>query len=162
MRRLFTTSPSETRTFRLTNPPSPVVPMLLNSIMTALSLFAQALNTYGRSKIETEEAVRNAVQEWNLVSIIVRFSNVYGSPKDHADRVIPLFVKAALEGQPLAVSGKKIVDFTFLSDAASGVLLGVQRLDKLWKVAKGWNCWGCGCLEKRQGRRGLFRAVERC
>ena len=55
------------------------------------------VNVYGRSKVEGERLVVGANAR-GLRAATVRLSNVYGSTRDHADRVIPAFVRAAISG----------------------------------------------------------------
>lgn len=76
------------------------------------------VNVYGRTKIEGERLVEAA----GLPHAIVRLSNVYGSPLDHVDRVVPAFVRGALAGAPLRVDGpENSFDFTYVNDVADGI-----------------------------------------
>jgi nucleoside-diphosphate-sugar epimerase len=60
---------------------------------------------------------------------IVRFSNVYGSTADHADRVVPAFARAASRGRPMYVCGRgHVFDFTHVDDSARGVILLLEAL----------------------------------
>jgi nucleoside-diphosphate-sugar epimerase len=64
-----------------------------------------------------------------LNTAVVRFSNVYGSTKDHHDRVIPAFCFAAATGQPLKVEGSQnTFDFTHVSDVVAGTLKIIEKL----------------------------------
>lgn len=85
------------------------------------------INAYGRSKAAAEARVA----ESGLLHSILRFSNVYGGLQDHADRVVPAFVRNALCGEPLVVNGwGQVFDFTHLSDVVRGVLAVVSRLQR--------------------------------
>jgi len=76
-------------------------------------------NVYGRSKLAAEQALQDAMDR-GLSGAIVRLANVYGSPDDHHDRVIPAFVRAALTGRPLRVDGPdRAFDFTHVDDVAA-------------------------------------------
>ena len=67
-------------------------------------------NVYGFYKLEAERAVRANVKK----NCVLRFSNVYGNEYDIPGRVIPKFVKTAVEGGELALEGgKQIIDFTY-------------------------------------------------
>jgi UDP-glucose 4-epimerase len=78
-------------------------------------------SVYGKTKVEGEKLTL-AAREKGLVTGIVRLSNVYGSADDHFDRVIPAFVKAAIDNTPLCVeSGSSQYDFTHVSDAVNGI-----------------------------------------
>lgn len=100
------------------------------------------LNVYARSKAEGERIVLEARNQ-GLQTAVVRLSNVYGCTKDHADRVIPAFTRAAVEGLPLRVEGcNHTFDFTHVNDAVRGIgaligLLesGVQSLSPVHLVS---------------------------
>jgi UDP-glucose 4-epimerase len=84
------------------------------------------VNIYGRSKVEAETLTARA----ELLTAIVRFSNVYGWVGDHADRVVPAFARQAVAGLPLRVDGSgHTFDFTHLDDTVRGVLAVVAQLE---------------------------------
>ena len=88
------------------------------------------VNVYGRSKAQCERLVEAAHRELGLRTSVIRFSNVYGGTNDHADRVIPAFVRAAIDGEPLRVEGwESTFDFTHVDDVAAGVLNAVRLLE---------------------------------
>ncbi len=85
------------------------------------------VNLYGRSKVAAEDLVSGS----SLQTAIVRFSNVYGSTSDHADRVVPAFARQAAEGRALRVDGRgHSFDFTHLSDTIRGISLMVGQLER--------------------------------
>lgn len=87
------------------------------------------LNIYARSKVEGERIVMNARNQ-GLQTAIVRLSNVYGCTKDHADRVIPAFTKAAIEGLSLRVEGSDhTFDFTHVDDVTRGIRALISLLE---------------------------------
>lgn len=80
------------------------------------------MNQYARSKVDAELAVKHAI-EAGVRGAILRFSTVYGSTADHADRVIPAFCRAAIENFPLKVEGtSNSVDITHVTDVADSIL----------------------------------------
>ena len=80
------------------------------------------VNIYGRSKVAGESLVE-AARERGLRACIIRLSNVFGSVNDHKDRVIPAFLRAALEGRPLRVDGDaNTFDFTHIGDVTRGIV----------------------------------------
>lgn len=80
------------------------------------------LNVYARSKVDAELLVGKA-REAGLPAAIVRFSSVYGGVNDHADRVVPAFVRAAMEGGTLRVDGADCgFDFTHVDDVVPGLI----------------------------------------
>ncbi len=87
------------------------------------------VNIYGRSKVAGEELVMGA-RARGLRTAIVRLANVYGSPRDHADRVVPAFARAAASGSDLRVDGPDhTFDFTHIDDAVEGLARLAARLD---------------------------------
>jgi len=86
---------------------------------------------YTASKIGGEALVHAYHQCYGINFIIIRFSNVYGM-YDDSDRVIPLFIKLAKENKDLIVYGKeKLLDFTYIDDAISGVIKAIENFDKV-------------------------------
>jgi nucleoside-diphosphate-sugar epimerase len=89
-------------------------------------------NIYARSKAEAERLVGEG-RRAGLQTAILRFSNVYGDTRDHADRVVPAFARAAaLAGQATSevrVDGSDCTfDFTYVADVADGILRVVRLL----------------------------------
>ena len=88
------------------------------------------VNVYGRCKVEGERLVE-AARGKGLRAAVVRLSNVYGSPHDHADRVLPAFARAALRGGVLQVEGEThVFDFTHLDDTVRGILALIELLSQ--------------------------------
>lgn len=86
---------------------------------------------YTASKIGGEALVHAYHQCHGINFIIIRFSNVYGM-YDDSDRVIPLFIRLTKENKDLVVYGKeKLLDFTYIDDAISGVLKCVENFDQV-------------------------------
>lgn len=93
-----------------------------------------ARNPYGASKVAGEAYCRTFANCHGLDVAIVRLSNVYG-PGD-SDRVIPLWLEAAMEGRDLTVyGGQQILDFVWigtvvdaLKKACSGGLAGPTNI----------------------------------
>jgi UDP-glucose 4-epimerase len=78
-------------------------------------------NAYGASKASAEFYCRVFAQS-GLETAVLRLANVYG-PGDQ-DRVIPLFVRNALEGRPLVIYGdRKVLDFVWVGDVVNALLL---------------------------------------
>lgn len=86
------------------------------------------VNAYARSKVAAESLISH-YQNMGLKTAILRFSSVYGSIKDHPDRVIPAFCRAALLGDPLRIDGfDNTFDFTHVGDTVRGILCAVAKL----------------------------------
>ena len=87
------------------------------------------INVYGRSKVEGERLVDDA-RSRGLRAATVRLSNVYGSARDHADRVIPAFARAAVSGSSIRIDGAECTfDFTHSDDTARGMVGIIELLE---------------------------------
>ena len=87
------------------------------------------VNVYGRSKVEGERLVDRA-RARGLQAAIVRLSNVYGSTRDHADRVVPAFARAAISGSTIRMDGPECTfDFTHIDDTVRGIVALIDQLE---------------------------------
>ena len=77
----------------------------------------QPTNLYRLYKLAAEEAIRLSKINYT----IIRPSAVYGR-NDNQDRVIPKFIKNAIENKPLTVDGNNKADFTHVNDVVEGIL----------------------------------------
>ncbi len=92
------------------------------------SCLVNALNVYGRSKVEGENLVEAARRD-GLRACTIRLSNVFGSTNDHPDRVVPAFARGAALGQQLRVDGSDhTFDFTHIDDVTRGIVALVELL----------------------------------
>jgi len=90
----------------------------------------QPMNHYARSKVEGEQAVKQAM-EAGIRASVLRFSTVYGSTTDHHDRVIPQFCRSALTDSVLGVEGAaNSLDITHVSDVAGCIANVASSLSK--------------------------------
>jgi UDP-glucose 4-epimerase len=90
---------------------------------------AAPMNHYARSK-HAAETLADAARRESVRAAVVRLSNVYGCPRDHRDRVVPAFARAAANREPLRVEGaERLFDFTHIDDVARGLTALVHRLD---------------------------------
>jgi nucleoside-diphosphate-sugar epimerase len=86
------------------------------------------MNVYARSKAAAEGSVA-AARNCGAPAAILRFSSVYGDIHDHADRVVPAFLRAAVAGTTLRVEGSRNgFDFTHVTDVADGVALAAALM----------------------------------
>ncbi|MEO1191590.1 MAG: NAD(P)-dependent oxidoreductase [Pseudomonadota bacterium] len=87
------------------------------------------LNLYARSKWEGERFTHLANEAHGLAQI-VRFSNVYGCPFDHPDRVVPAFARAAALGGSMRVEGSdNTFDFTQVQDVVAGLMTLIEAMN---------------------------------
>lgn len=86
-------------------------------------------NPYAMSKIAGEAMLRAYKRLYGIDSVILRFANVYGR-YDLLNRVIPLFIAHCHSGKGINIFGKdKIMDFTYLDDTVSGIMLALTKFD---------------------------------
>jgi len=87
---------------------------------------------YSASKISGEALIYSYARCYGLKYLVFRFSNVYGRYDfdiERMERVIPLFVNKIYGGEPITVFGeKKTLDFTYVDDCVTGVILGIEKL----------------------------------
>lgn len=94
--------------------------------------FGQAASPYAASKIAGEALVQSYGRCYALPWLVFRLSNVYGR-YDHdlerMERVIPLFTRQLLAGEPLTIFGAdKVLDFTHVDDCVAGLFAGIEAL----------------------------------
>lgn len=86
------------------------------------------ISVYGVSKLTAELLSKTYALTSDLKYTILRYSNVYGSPRDLPERVTPRFMRAALSGQPLTVyGGDQILEFNFIDDVIQGTVAVVEK-----------------------------------
>lgn len=94
------------------------------------TLVSECESPYTASKLGGEALVKSYEQCYDIETCILRFSNVYGR-YDASDRVIPLFIAQASNGQDLTVYGEtKMLDFTYIDDCISGIQQIVQKFHR--------------------------------
>ncbi|MCY4469978.1 MAG: NAD(P)-dependent oxidoreductase [Thiotrichales bacterium] len=87
------------------------------------------INVYGRSKVGGERLV-DAAKARGLRAATVRLSNVYGSVRDHPDRVVPAFARAVVSGNAIRMEGAECTfDFTHIEDTVRGMVALIDRLE---------------------------------
>ncbi len=77
---------------------------------------------YSASKAGGELMVRAYHQTYNLNAVITRGSNTYG-PYQYPEKVLPLFITNAIDGEPLPLygDGMQMRDWLYVEDHCSGV-----------------------------------------
>lgn len=85
---------------------------------------------YAITKLLGEKYCRFWSEHHRLDTVIVRLFNTYG-PGEHPGRyrnVIPNFMKLAMAGQPLPITGtgEETRDFNFVSDTVAGMMLAME------------------------------------
>lgn len=94
------------------------------------------INMYGLYKKQAEEIVRTVLPGQHT---IVRPSAVYG-PLDSENRVIMKWTNAAMIGMPILVDDPDaILDFTYVDDIATGLMLaGQKRITDTFNITGGY------------------------
>ncbi len=87
------------------------------------------ISPYAVSKLAGEHYCRVYSKLYGLETVSLRYFNVFGprqSPKSQYAAVVPLFMRAALEGQPLEIhgDGKQSRDFTYIDNVVQANWLG--------------------------------------
>jgi nucleoside-diphosphate-sugar epimerase len=86
---------------------------------------------YAASKISSEAFLHSYRRVFEADFVILRFSNVYGM-YDDSDRVIPLWIREALNKEDLIVFGeRKVLDFTYIDDTVEGVCKVIDTFDNI-------------------------------
>jgi dTDP-4-dehydrorhamnose reductase len=78
------------------------------------------INWYGRTKLMSEEAVRQA----NPDNLVLRVANVYGA---HGDNTVTAVVRAAQSGTPLTLPDDQVMSPTSASEIVQQTMLLIQR-----------------------------------
>ncbi|MCA9370358.1 MAG: SDR family NAD(P)-dependent oxidoreductase [Candidatus Peregrinibacteria bacterium] len=92
--------------------------------------FMTCESPYTASKIAGEALFEAYKRCYDMETIIIRFSNVYGM-YDDSIRVVPLYFRQAKAGETLNVFGRdKCLDFTYIDDAVQGVTKAIANWDK--------------------------------
>lgn len=86
-------------------------------------------NGYAASKLSSE-AIANSYKNTHDIPVTsVRLANVYG-PMDTNQRVIPIFIALADDGEELSVYGEgKLLDFVHIQDICEGILAVIERTE---------------------------------
>ena len=97
------------------------------------------LNVYGYSKW-AGESICMAARDCGMRVLIARFSSVYGWAPDHATRVVPAFIRGALQNEELQIEGSgNIFDFTHIDDVAKGVQQAVNYIQNEKKTVSAFH-----------------------
>lgn len=91
---------------------------------------AQVESSYSVSKLMGENLLNAYSICYNMPSVVIRLSNIYGM-YDFSDRVIPKWIQAAGDNLQIRVNGaEKTLDFTYIDDGVNGIVQAVERFDR--------------------------------
>ncbi|MGC8581679.1 MAG: NAD-dependent epimerase/dehydratase family protein [Thermoplasmata archaeon] len=89
------------------------------------------INTYGKTKYEGEKIIEQYSKYYDIDSLVLRFSNVYGNERDILDRVIPRFILLSMGGEDITINGgTQKFDFTYIDDTVNGIILAIEYIEK--------------------------------
>jgi len=83
---------------------------------------------YSAAKAGGDLQVLGSVRTYGVDALITRGSNTYG-PNQYPEKLLPLFVTNALDGQPLPMygDGSQVRDWLFVEDHAAGIELALRN-----------------------------------
>lgn len=92
------------------------------------------VSPYGRSKLEGEQAFREAVTQRRCLGVIVRPFNTYG-PYQSTRALIPEIICSAILNKPIPIRKSNTRrDFLFVTDTVAGILESTRLLSKVVPV----------------------------
>lgn len=86
---------------------------------------------YAAGKISDEALIYSYAKCYGMHYVIARFSNVYGM-YDQSERFIPFMLRKMKKNEGIEIFGKdKIMDFTYIDDCVGGIILCIEKFDKV-------------------------------
>jgi len=86
---------------------------------------------YSATKLGGEALFHSYSYCYDMVPVILRFSNVYGK-YDDSNRVVPIFMRRSMNHKSLIVFGeRKALDFTYIDDCIDGIVRVVEKFDEV-------------------------------
>ncbi len=97
------------------------------------------ISPYAVSKLAGEHYCRTFTHLYGLATVSLRYFNVFGprqSPTSRYATVVPLFIRAALRGEPLTIHGDGLQsrDFTYVDNVVQANLLAFEASDVAGEV----------------------------
>lgn len=92
------------------------------------------LSPYAAYKMADEMLIYAYANCYDLKYLVFRLSNVYGrydSDIERMSRVLHIFISQMRRGEPITIFDRtKVIDFTYVDDCISGLMLGIDKLNK--------------------------------
>jgi len=86
---------------------------------------------YSASKIWGEALMWSYAKSYGMKIAVVRLSNIYGM-YDDSDRVIPLWIKCAINNKDVVIYGSnKVLDFLYIDDAVGAIIKVIHRFQEI-------------------------------
>jgi len=95
------------------------------------------LSPYGASKLAGEGYCSAFSGSYDLETVVLRFSNVYGPYCEHKNSVIPLFIRQILNDEVLTIygDGNQTRDFVYVSDICNGIYLSlISKIESRYSI----------------------------
>ena len=89
------------------------------------------LTPYGATKASAEMLFSAYSASYDMVTVSLRFTNIYGIGMQMKDSVVARLMRAALTGGGIEIygDGEQLRDYLFVTDAVSALLLGLELKD---------------------------------
>jgi UDP-glucose 4-epimerase len=91
------------------------------------------LTPYGGTKAAGEMLMSVYGSSYEMVAVVLRYTNIYGVGMQRKDSVVARLMRAALRGTPITIygDGEQLRDYLYVADASAAVslALGLERPD---------------------------------
>jgi nucleoside-diphosphate-sugar epimerase len=98
------------------------------------------VNVYGASKAAAEIFVGAYARQFNLPSIIIRSTTMYGGAS-RSKQVVPIFINQALKGKPITIEGDGSAsrDFNYVKNSVHGIMkiLNEPKAKGIYNIGSG-------------------------
>lgn len=100
-------------------------------------LLPTPISPYGVTKLAGERYMRSFFEVYGLPTVSLRYFNVYGprqNPRAEYAAVVPKFILAALEAEPMTIfgDGEQTRDFIFIGDVIQANLMAADSTPDAW------------------------------
>ena len=88
-------------------------------------------NIYGLSKHISELCVERYAKDYDLRSMVLKFSSIYG-PMDNPDKLIPKLIHRALNNKDIIINNSETsFDFIYIDDVVDGILSSINYIENI-------------------------------
>ena len=92
---------------------------------------------YGCGKFAVEKYLKLHCNDNNIPLTILRISTIYGQ-RDRSEQMIPVFIKKALQNEPITLYGNSSRDFIHISDVIKTIMNAIKlNQNKLFNIGTG-------------------------
>ncbi len=90
---------------------------------------------YGKSKMYSEQLLKEFSEESGIKVTVLRYCNIYGS-RQRKEFVISIFLDRLLQGKPIKIcgDGEQIRSFTYIDDAVEGTIKALFRKEREYDI----------------------------